>query len=92
MRFESVFSASPTRCLFLASIRLTEVRLRITTQSIGVRCGLGLPLAAVPNHFAVDRGAHDIGAIGVDVAEQVEIDKAVIERRDQGIGAGMRQA
>ena len=37
IRAERVCTAAPTACLFFASMRLAEVRFRITTQSIGRR-------------------------------------------------------
>lgn len=48
--------------------------------------GLGPQLPRVPDHFRIDRWPEDRIPLRVDSGEQVEIDKAVIQRRDQRVG------
>jgi hypothetical protein len=60
---------------------------------------VGRPLAPLgtlyllpPNHLGVLTGADDAPAFRVDAGQDVEIDKAVVERGDQGIGPGVTES
>ncbi len=52
--------------------------------------GLGALGPAVPDQFGIEAGAADPIGLGVDLADQVEIDEAVVDRSDQGIGSDHR--
>ena len=51
--------------------------------------GLRTQLPRVPDHFGIDRRAGDGFAIGIHMRQQIEIDKTVVQRRDQSIGQRM---
>ncbi len=48
--------------------------------------------AAIPDQLGIEAGPLDLVGLGIDFADQVEIDEAVVERRDQGVGAEHRFA
>ena len=52
--------------------------------------GLGAGLARFPDHFGVKARAGDLVAFGIDPANKVEVDEAVVDRGHQRIGAGDR--
>jgi hypothetical protein len=62
-----------------------DSRLRITTVA------LGPGLALLPHHLGVDARAQDRPGAPVDMGDNIEIDEAVVDRRDQRVGVGMRQ-
>ena len=68
------------------TLALDKVSLKINQQQMFAL--LGPHLAAVPDHFGIEAWAQNLQGLRIDVAEQVEIDKAVIQRRDQRVGAG----
>jgi hypothetical protein len=47
---------------------------------------LAAPAARFLHHIGVMAGAGDAEGFGIDRAEHIEIDKTVVERRDQRIG------
>ena len=54
--------------------------------------GLAARLARVPHHLGEEARAADLVRLGIDLADQVEVDEAVVHRRDQRVGAGERGA
>ena len=53
---------------------------------------LGALGAAVPDQFGVEAGLGDLEILGVDLADEVEVDEAVVHRRDERVGAQDRGA
>jgi hypothetical protein len=54
--------------------------------------GVRFALPAFPNHLAINARPHCFGRIRIDRAQEIEIDKGIVERRDQGVGMAMRDA
>ena len=89
-RRASSSSAAPTR--FRLCDSMCWRRLRSTTQStllpvVLARCG-----AAVPDQLGIEARLGDLVIFGVDLADQVEVDEAVVHRRDQRVGLQDRRA
>ena len=53
---------------------------------------LGALGAAVPDQFGIKARAGDLEAFGIDLADQVQVDEAVVHRRDQSVGLDDRGA
>ena len=53
---------------------------------------LGGPcLATFPNKFGINAGSADTARARVEMGQQIEIHKTIVERGDQGIGGGVGQ-
>ena len=82
--------AAPTRLILCDSICCR--RLRSTTQSTLLPVGLGALGAAVPDQLGIEARLGDLVIFGVHLADQVEVDEAVVHRRDQRVGLEDRRA
>jgi hypothetical protein len=75
--------------MFLASTYAE--RLRSSTQST-LRRWSWRAGAAVPDELGIEARAADLVGFGIDLADQIEIDEAVVDRRDERVGAEHRAA
>ncbi|KAG1647394.1 hypothetical protein GQR58_030628 [Nymphon striatum] len=66
------------------------IRLRTTTQSIGVSPAWARSLPRGPDHFRIDRRASNFVAHCIGMSQQIKVDKTVIERCHQRISQRMR--
>ena len=57
----------------------------------GTAVALGPDLFLLPHHFGVMAGSHDGHAGAVHMGQHVEIEEAIVDRRNQRIGVGMGQ-
>ena len=58
----------------------------------GAAIGFRAHLTQVPDQFGVKARLFDLKAFGVDLPDQVEIDEAVVHRRDERVGKRDRRA
>ena len=89
-RRASSSSAAPTRRRLCEFDVLEAVAKHDPVDALAGRLGaLG---AAVPDQFGIEAGLGDLEVFGVDLADQVEVDEAVVHRRDQRVGLEDRGA
>jgi len=49
----------------------------------------GAQLALLPHRFGINRRTHDLERVGIDARQEVEVDEAVVERRQERVGPRM---
>jgi hypothetical protein len=88
-RRASSSSAAPTRCRLWLRCAGGGCAARPSRRSC--RC-LGALGAAVPDQLGIEARLGDLEVLGMDLADEVEVDEAVVHRRDQRVGLEDRGA
>ena len=58
----------------------------------GAAIGQSAPLALLPDRLGIDTGALDLLALAIEAGQQIEVEKTVVQRRDQDVRVGMADA
>src|SRR5947208_2563204 len=58
----------------------------------GAAIGQSAPLALLPDRLSIDTGALDLLALAIEAGQQIEVEKTVVQRRDQDVRVSMADA